>query len=373
MEKDKKINVLLCSPYQGAVGGISRWTSHILAYYEFNSSNILYLDLEHYYENIEPGLIECSKLNRIVIGFKNYSKIYKGIIKKLKLQNFDVVHFCTSASLSLLKDLILLKAVKSRGIKTVIHFRFGRIPELYKKRNWEQKFLHRTIKLADKAVVIDQMSYDVLLKEGYNNIELLPNPLAPKVLDIIEKNKHIEKEERKIVFAAHCVEAKGIFELIEACRGIDNIKLKMIGFVSEETRAILLEKAGANSFEWLEIAGEKDYETTIKEMLSAGIFVLPTYTEGFPNVILESMACACPIVTTKVGAIPEILDIANGENHGICIDPKNVEQLKFSIQKMLDDKEYALQCGKNAQKRVNEIYSMPTVWHELESIWRKLK
>jgi glycosyltransferase involved in cell wall biosynthesis len=193
------------------------------------------------------------------------------------------------------------------------------------------------------------------------------------VLDIIEKNKHIEKEERKIVFAGHCVEAKGIFELIEACREINNIKLKMIGYVSEETRYILLEKAGANSFEWLEIAGEKDYETTIKEMLSAGIFVLPTYTEGFPNVILESMACTCPIVTTKVGAIPEILDIANGENHGICIDPKNVKQLKDSIQKMLDNREYALQCGKNAQKRVNEIYSMPTVWNELESIWRKLK
>lgn len=368
MEKDKKINVLLCSPYQGAVGGISRWTGHILAYNEHNKSDNF--NVVHYYESIEPGLSEYSKLKRIVIGFKNYTKIYKGILNRLKYQNFDVVHFCTSASLSLFKDVILLKAVKNRGIKTVIHFHFGRIPDLYNKRNWEQKLLHKTIKLADKVVVIDQMSYNALVNEGYKNIALLPNPLTPKVLEIIEQNKSIKTEEKKIVFAGHCLNTKGIFELIEACKELENIKLKMIGTVSEDTRSRLLEKAGKNSGEWLEIAGEQDYEITIKEMLSAGIFVLPTYTEGFPNVILESMACACPIVTTKVGAIPEMLDIVNGENYGICIEPKNVEQLKISLQKMLDDRDYALQCGKNAQKRVNEMYSMPIIWRQLESIWK---
>ena len=36
---------------------------------------------------------------------------------------------------------------------------------------------------------------------------------------------------------------------------------------------------------------------------------------------------------------------------------------------MLDDREYALRCGQNAQKRVNEMYSMPIVWKQLENIW----
>lgn len=368
MIKDKKINVLLCSPYQGAIGGISRWTGHILAYYEIYKSDNL--KLVHYYEAIESGIVEYSKLRRLIVGLKNYIKIYKGILNKLNSENFDVVHFCTSASFSLFKDVVFLKTVKNRGIKTVIHFRFGRIPDLYKIRNWEQKLLHKTIKLADKVVVINQMSYEVLLNEGYKNIEFLPNPLTQKVLQIIEQNKSIKREDRKIVFAGHCIHTKGIYELIEACKELENIKLKMIGTVSEDTRSRLLEKAGKNSDGWLEIAGEQDYEITIKEMLSAGIFVLPTYTEGFPNVILESMACACPIVTTKVGAIPEMLDIVNGENYGICVEPKNVEQLKISLQKMLDDRDYALHCGKNAQKRVNDMYSMPIIWRHLESIWK---
>ena len=107
-------------------------------------------------------------------------------------------------------------------------------------------------------------------------------------------------------------------------------------------------------------------------MMSAGVFVLPTYTEGFPNVIIESMACGCPIVTTDVGAIPEMLDIEHGFSYGICVKPKDVEGLKNAVEKMLNDRDYALQCGKNAQLRVQEQYAMSVVWNQLTSIWTSL-
>jgi glycosyltransferase involved in cell wall biosynthesis len=300
---------------------------------------------------------------------KTYSTLYRRFCKKIKNQKFDIVHFCSSASISLIKDIILLRAAKQKKIKTIIHFHFGRIPELYKKRNWEQKLLHIVIKLADKAIVIDKKSYDTLLSEGYTNIELLPNPLSPTVNDMIANYSDVVRDDRKIVFAGHLVPTKGVYELIGACKYMRNIKLKMLGFVSEDMKSKLFELAGDNN-DWLEIAGEQTLDNVIKEMLTASVFVLPTYTEGFPNVILESMACGCPIVASAVGAIPEMLDINGNNNCGICIEPKNTEQLQKSINKLLEDRIFAKECGTNAKKRVNELYSMPEVWNKMETIWK---
>jgi len=366
---NKSIKVLLCSPCGKKVGGISGWTAHILKYYKTVDTAI---ELIQYYPESGDTYQDTPLIKRVVIGIKTYIPFLSSLRKELKSRKPDVVHFVSSASFGLIKDTLAMKISKKQNVKSVIHFRFGRIPELYQKRNWEQKLLHWVIQLADKTVVIDKLSYDTLREEGYKRVDLLPNPLVPAITEIIAKNKFVTREDRKLLFAGHVLITKGVFELIEACKEIPNIKLKIIGFVSDDMKEKLSERAGASSDEWLEILGEQDFETTIKEMLSAGVFVLPTYTEGFPNVIIESMACACPIVTTNVGAIPEMLDIEKGFNNAIVIEPQNVEQLKEAIIKMLDDREYAIQCGLNAQQRVNKLYSMPQVWKQMESIWVSL-
>ena len=366
-QTSNKTKVLLSSPFGGKVGGIQRWTSHILKYYDNHRTDV---ELKQFYPTSKHGVYQnTSLMARLYLGTTKYIPYLRGLKKELSLKKYDVVHFVSSASISLVRDILALIIANKKGAKTLIHFRFGRIPEIYNKRNWEYKLLDRVIRLADKAVVIDMASYNTLENEGYKNIELLPNPLTPQVEDIINENTDIKREDRKIVFAGHIVRTKGVFELVEACRDIEDISLKMIGYVTEEIKNELFALAGDNHQKWLNIAGEQTFENTIKEMLTAGVFVLPTYTEGFPNVIIESMACACPIVTTDVGAIPEMLDIENGYNNGLCVKPKDVTALKDALLKMLDDRDYAVKCGVNAQQRVNDLYSMSKVWSQLKTIW----
>lgn len=360
--------ILICAPYGTIIGGISRWTEHIVNYYASLDKKDVELSLmptgRIAFINPDPSLIF-----RLKSGFVDFSKILKRYYKLLKSFSPEIVHITTSASISLLKDIVMLKLAKHHKAKGIIHFRFGRIPELSIKRNWEWKLLKKVINISDVAIVIDQSSYNTLVTNGFSNIKMLPNPLAPSVSKIINDHKEIERKDRNLLFVGHVVKSKGVFELVEACRTIKDIHLKIIGRQVPGIKEKLLEKAVLNAYNpWIEIVGEINHEDIIKEMLSSDIFVLPTYTEGFPNVILESMACSCSIVASAVGAIPEML----GEKSGILVEPKKVSMLNEAIILLLTDRNLARICGDNAKKRVEENYSMPKVWNQLIDIWAKI-
>jgi len=352
--KKSMVKVLLASPSGKDTGGIARWTEHILNYYQQHRDNIE-LDLLPT-GRMNVGKLLQNKFLRIYHGIRDYRGILKEESLLMKNKRYDVFHLTSSASMGLFKDYLMLKKAKKAGAKTIIHFRFGRIPDLYNQNNWEWWMIKKVVGLCDKVIVLDKNSLASLRKAGYNHIIELPNPISPRVLNTIENCIKLQREERSILFVGHCYWDKGIKELILACGQIPNIKLVMMGAVEDTIKEELLKLS--SQAKWLEIKGDSSYKDVIKAMITCGVFVLPSYTEGFPNVILESMACGCPIVTTDVGAIPEMLDIANGNNNGICVKPKDIDGLREAIMKMLDDRDFAIKCGINAQKRVNILYYM---------------
>ncbi len=364
------MKILLASPYGKIPGGIARWTRHIIKYYEEKGKSDCEMDLlpmgRSTFVNTHSSLFF-----RIKSALKDYSVILKEYKQQLQSKQYDVVHIVSSASISLLKDLYLLRLAKKSKSKSIVHFRFGRIPQLKIQNNWEWKLLCKVTRMADRVVVIDSISYKALRDFGFENVEFLPNPVSPQVVDIVEKNKEIVRENRTLLFVGHVVKTKGVIELVEACKGIDNIKLRIVGTVTDEMRSELLTLT--DNSEWMKIVGEKPYEEVIKEMLHCDLFVLPTYTEGFPNVILESMACGCAIVTTPVGAIPEMLEVENGRQYGVFVEPQKVEPLRTAIIDMLDNDALKRECRDNVQKRVIERYNMNAVWSMLIKIWENVK
>lgn len=363
------MRVLLVSPQGRFAGGIAKWTGHILRYYEQLSDKSIIIE---HYDIARSSFIndDISFWPRLRLVWKDYRALLRGFRKVLKRSNYDVMHLTSSAGWGLVRDLYMIRLARQKGIKTIVHFRFGRIPELYQSNNREWKLLSRVVSKADRIIVIDKRSYEVLLQAGYNTISLLPNPLTPKVEEIIQSQPIIPRKPRTILFIGHCVATKGVYELVHACKTIPNIQLCLVGAIHEEVREDLKKISGGEN--WLTMEGEKPYEEVIREMLSCDVFVLPTYTEGFPNVILESMACGCAIVTTPVGAIPEMLDVDSDEPCGLCCEPKDVESLRRNIQYFLDRPNEAREYGNRAVKRVNEMYAMPKVWEQMVGIWREV-
>lgn len=360
------MKILLISPRDGVVGGISMWTKHITNY--LSTSKDVSISLCDFSRQISGQVIN-NPLKRWYCAIRDYIQLTYIAIKKINTFNGDIVHLCSSASYLLIKDVIILRAARRKGLKTYIHFHFGRIPQLSQKRNWEWKLLKIVIRNADNVILMDKASYSTLEQLGYSHIDIVPNPIADETIQIIEKIKR-KREDRTILFAGHCIPTKGIFELIRVCKQIPDIKLKLIGAISNEMQQTLKKMVAGGNEEWIEIKGQISYLNTIEEMKACDIFVLPSYTEGFPNVILESMACGCPIIATKVGAITEMLEEEQGKHYGILIDPKDEMQLNKAISLLLSDKELKTECGENARNRVISKYNIRSISNQLIKIWQ---
>jgi glycosyltransferase involved in cell wall biosynthesis len=67
-------------------------------------------------------------------------------------------------------------------------------------------------------------------------------------------------------------------------------------------------------------------------MTAGNLFALPSYSEGYPNVLVEALACGRPIVATRVGGIPEIVD----DSTGVLIEPRDDAALERALVAVLD-------------------------------------
>lgn len=369
------MNVLLCSPYEqrpGLVsGGVNIWGKNTLNYYKEVEPDFT-LDAVSY-DRVFDVKEDSSVFERLWYGLKEYGDAIRRTKKQLRVKKYDVLHLCTSAQLSLFKDLYVLKMARRRGVKACIHFHFGRIPDLLKIDNWEGKMIRNVCNAADSVIVIDQKSYDALVAAGYNNVHYLPNPLSMPIIRQIETAKEsVARHKNKVLYVGHVIPSKGVYELVEGCKQVDGIELHIVGTIDDKVRRDLSNiAANKNNGEWLKICGGMPHEEVIKEMLSSEIFVLPSYTEGFPNVILESMACGCAIIATAVGAIPEMLQFGPKGFCGLKIDVKDSASIAHALKDFTDDKDLISFCSQNAIKRVNELYAMPMVWKQLVDTWTK--
>ena len=92
----------------------------------------------------------------------------------------------------------------------------------------------------------------------------------------------------------------------------------------------------------------------VPELLSAmDVFVLPSYREGMPVVLLEAMAMARPVVATHVRGCREV--VVDGET-GILVPPGDVPALADAIVRLLGDKELAGRMGRAGRKRAEQRF-----------------
>jgi glycosyltransferase involved in cell wall biosynthesis len=101
---------------------------------------------------------------------------------------------------------------------------------------------------------------------------------------------------------------------------------------------------------------------------SADVFVLPSYNEGLPVAVLEAMAAGVPVVTTRVGAIP---DLGIDGEAGFIVDPGSIEDLADRLAVLVDSPTLRSQFGSTGRRRVESDFTIDSTARRLAALYRE--
>lgn len=111
------------------------------------------------------------------------------------------------------------------------------------------------------------------------------------------------------------------------------------------------------------------FRTDIPQILAAvDLFVMPSVSEGLGTAILEAGAAGLPIVSTRVGGIPDI--IKDGES-GLLAPPGDAGALADALIRMSRNPEFAAQCGQAARRHVHQQFSEESLVRKTEEAYRR--
>jgi len=119
------------------------------------------------------------------------------------------------------------------------------------------------------------------------------------------------------------------------------------------------------------LSGAKPQGEVRQRLAAANVFVLPSIIDpeggmdNLPTVIMEAMATALPVVSTKIGGIPEMV-IEN--ETGFLLEPADASALADAIAKVIDDRLLAQRLGHAGYQRAHELFSIEKNVRELSAL-----
>jgi glycosyltransferase involved in cell wall biosynthesis len=377
MTTSEKLRVLVAAPLPPPDhGGICNWSRiirHALA--DSPRWSLHFVDTSVRYRKVTNQMFISRLTGGSIHGCQTLLALYRSI-KRLRPQ---VIHITTSGGLSTSRNIFELRIAKHFGVPSLIHYRMGRLPHIFAKRGVEWRWTLRAMQLADVVVTLDRRS-EACVRECLPNkrVITLPNMVEVDDLDVVRANTDVlarKSESFHIAYFGQILPTKGIAELVEAAAPLAgrDLKFELVGPVGKAFHKKLLRlAASAGSTDWLHFHGSKPHDEVIRIMAGADLIVLPSYSEGFPNVVLEAMALGRPILATGVGAIPEMLDIGGVEECGVIVPPREVQPLTAALERLMADPSLRLEFGKKARQRVGRLYSVPVACCQLTDLWESL-
>jgi len=298
-------------------------------------------------------------------------------LRLLILKKPDIVYSPISQNnLGCLRDFLFLFPARIFKRRTVLHLHGGYFREFYEKSGCLMRLLIRFGTSKSEQVIVLGECLKHIFKDFIpeDKISVVPNGLedfAAQTDVFREKNQN---SKCTILFLSNLIKAKGLFDVIKAApRVLDkyrNASFIFAGdwFRQEDKERIFSFIKEHNLSQNVTFTGPVAGKEKERYYLRSDIFILPSYNEGQPFVILEAMAAGLPVITTDTGAIKET--VIDGEN-GFIVEKGNPQQIAEKIILLIEKKNTRREMGSKNRERFLKYYTKDRFSDNLGKVFEK--
>ena len=353
----KSIKVLMIGSDLKVQGGIISVIKNYLGYKNWKNVDITYLSTH----------VDGNPLAKIV-------KFAKALIKLPRLlsnNNFDIAHIHVSERGSIWRKYMIVNYIKkhSPNTKIVLHHHGAELNKYYETLSDKKKEKVKDLfaKVDTNIVLSNKLITTITDKEPNASVDVLYN-----AVNTYKENMY-NNDGSSILFLGRLGKRKGAYDLLNVIIKNKkyfeekNIKFYLCGDGEvEEVKNIVkennLDKVVVH-IGWTNLEEKKEiFKDTI-------INVLPSYNEGLPMTILETMAYGIPNISTNIASIPEV--IVNGKN-GYLIEPGDVDSLEKNLIDLIENKKKREKISKLSYETILEGFSLDNHIKKVKTIYNKI-
>jgi glycosyltransferase involved in cell wall biosynthesis len=315
--------------------------------------------------SLRRSLHQCGLFGALSYVFSAFA----ALVRLARTYDYDVYHFyfgLPTGILALYVHFVLRKPY-------VLALRGSDVPG-YDETKWFMRPLHAMLRPLSRMLWRNASSVTVLTK----HLQELAQRTLPDLSSVIigngvdsERFPSRPRDSRstriRLICVCRLVSRKGLEFLVEAMQELkrDGITLDIVGSGPEQQR--LAEQIRSRGLgDHIRLTGYVGSEHLHRYYHQADVFVLPSLSESFGQVLLEAMSSGLPIVASAIGGIPEII---RDKTNGLLVPPKDAKALVQAIRWLADNPRQRVRIARYNAQQARERYAWRAIASQYEALY----
>lgn len=359
----KKPKLLFLVQLPPPVHGASMMNQYLVKSQELNNEyDITTVNLDFAESIADIGKISLKKVYRL-------SKVLSKLILVLFKTKFNLVYFTISPiGGAFYRDTLIVFILKLFRLNITYHLHGKGILENSRKKI-NKKLYQFVFNNSDVICLANSLVFDIahVYKQKPH---ILPNGI--KEIQLVKESQ--TNTTVTFIFLSNLVKSKGILIFLEALKTLSistkNFNAKIVGnsgdYSIEEAKQYVLEN---KLFDRVQILGPKYGSEKYEQLQHSNVFVFPTNNDCFPLTILEAMQCGLSVVSTKQGAIPEIIE---DSVNGFILKENSPNELAQILLAIIEGKVDLERIKKTNLAAFKEKYTLTIFEHNFRNLIAKI-